>query len=510
MLQTYQTKIKDCNTEYLDEMAIFTGHIERNLFIESFIKGKSKTECKKEYIRRYGITSRQFNAIYIQLQGKVDSVLELNNLHAEELESKIKSLEKYIDKNTQKKSKLHQKLLNLEKFNPHSKKFKKTAKQYKNIKFKLHHKKRKLSNSKWKLLKIQDDILNNEIGICFGSKSLFKKQFHLEENKYRSHDEWKDDWIRERNSQFFCIGSKDESSGNQTCTCNSKGQLRLRVADNFINTYGKYIVFENIKFPYGQEVIDNAIKTYIGETKGRKPVKYCNSAISYRFIKNEHGWYINATAETDVPDIITSKEIGCIGVDMNADFISCCGVDRFGNPIEEEKVTLNMYNCSTGQVSSYIGETVKYIVNKAIQTQMPIAIEKLDFSKKKSLLGEESKKYSRMISGFSYSKFKQMLRSRAFKNGVQIIEVNPSYTSVIGQIKFMKRYGLSSHGSAACVIARRGLGFKIEKPKYDSILGDFSKFNNSKPLRSRWSSISYSIKKRYTFDDRIELLKLEV
>jgi len=121
------------------------------------------------------------------------------------------------------------------------------------------------------------------------------------------------------------------------------------VADNFINTYGKYIVFENIKFPYGQEVIDNAIKTYIGETKGRKPVKYCNSAISYRFIKNEHGWYINATAETDVPDIITSKEIGCIGVDMNAGFISCCGVDRFGNPIEEEKVTLNMYNCSTGQ-----------------------------------------------------------------------------------------------------------------------------------------------------------------
>lgn len=45
MLQTYQTKIKDYYTEYLDEMAIFTGHIERNLFLEGFIKGKSRNEC---------------------------------------------------------------------------------------------------------------------------------------------------------------------------------------------------------------------------------------------------------------------------------------------------------------------------------------------------------------------------------------------------------------------------------------------------------------------------------
>lgn len=137
MLQTYQTKVKGYNTVYLDEMAVFTGHIERKLFVESFIKGKSKTECKKEYIRRYGITSRQFNAIYIQLQGKIDSVVELNNLHAEELEGKIKSLERYIEKNSQKKSKLHQKLSNLEKFNPYSKQFKNVVKQYRNIKFKL-------------------------------------------------------------------------------------------------------------------------------------------------------------------------------------------------------------------------------------------------------------------------------------------------------------------------------------------------------------------------------------
>jgi IS605 OrfB family transposase len=490
-------------------MAIFTGHIERNLFLEGFIKEKSRNECKKEYTRKYNITSRQFNAIYIQLQGKIDSIVKLNKLHAAELEDKIKSIEKYITKDLEDKSLLHQKLLKLEKVNPHSKVFAKVVKQYRNIKFKLHQKKRKLNNCKWKLSRLQEDMANNKIRICFGSKALFNKQFHLEENKYKSHSQWKDDWIRERNSQFFCIGSKDESSGNQTCTYSSNGELRLRVAGNFEKAYGKYIVFENISFPYGQEEIDNAIKTYIGETKGGKPVKYCNSSIGYRFIKNAHGWYINATVDTDAPDIVTSKRIGCIGVDMNGGFVSCCEVDRFGNPLRKKKDIINMYNRSADQVSAAIGEAVKDIVNKAVLRQIPIAIEELDFSKKKAILGEESKKYSRMLSGFSYSKFNCMLKSRAFKYGIEIIEVDPAYTSVIGQIKFMKRYGLSPHGSAACVIARRGLGLNIEQPKYDSILGDFSKFNDSKPLKSRWAEVAYSIKKQYNYKDRIELLKLE-
>ena len=168
-----------------------------------------------------------------------------------------------------------------------------------------------------------------------------------------------------------------------------------------------------------------------------------------------------------------------------------------------------MYNRSSEQTTASIGDAAKYIVQKCIDTQKPIIIEELDFKRKKAALAERSKKYSRMLSGFAYSKFNEMLKGRAVKYGVEVIEVDPSYTSVIGQIKFMKRYGLSSHGSAACVIARRGLGFKLEKPEYDNILGDFRKYINHKPLRSRWASISFSIKKSYSFNDRIELLKLD-
>ena len=41
--------------------------------------------------------------------------------------------------------------------------------------------------------------------------------------------------------------------------------------------------------------------------------------------------------------------------------------------------------------------------------------------------------------------------------GIELISVNPAYTSQIGHHKFMKKYGISSHESAALVIGRRVL-----------------------------------------------------
>ena len=37
-------------------------------------------------------------------------------------------------------------------------------------------------------------------------------------------------------------------------------------------------------------------------------------------------------------------------------------------------------------------------------------------------------------------------------------QVNPAYSSVIGRVKFMERYGLMVHQAAALVLARRLLG----------------------------------------------------
>ena len=95
----------------------------------------------------------------------------------------------------------------------------------------------------------------------------------------------------------------------------------------------------------------------------------------------------------------------------------------------------------------------------------PIVIEKLDFRQKKAALEGESRKYSRMLSSFSYGKIKAYFVSSGYRQGVEIHQVNPAYSSVIGRVKFMERYGLTVHQAAALVVARRLLGCSERIPR---------------------------------------------
>ena len=95
----------------------------------------------------------------------------------------------------------------------------------------------------------------------------------------------------------------------------------------------------------------------------------------------------------------------------------------------------------------------------------PIVIEKLDFRQKKAALEGEARKYSRMLSSFAYDKIKAYFLSRGYRQGVEVHQVNPAYSSVVGRVKFMERYGLTVHQAAALVLARRSLGFSERIPR---------------------------------------------
>jgi len=63
-----------------------------------------------------------------------------------------------------------------------------------------------------------------------------------------------------------------------------------------------------------------------------------------------------------------------------------------------------------------------------------------------------------MLSSFSYARVRACFLSRGLRQGVEVYQVNPAFSSVIGRVKFMERYGLSVHQAAALVLARRLLG----------------------------------------------------
>ena len=70
-----------------------------------------------------------------------------------------------------------------------------------------------------------------------------------------------------------------------------------------------------------------------------------------------------------------------------------------------------------------------------------------------------------MLSSFSYGKVRACFLSRGYRQGVEVHQVNPAFSSVIGRVKFMERYGLSVHLAAALVLARRLLGCSERIPR---------------------------------------------
>ena len=110
----------------------------------------------------------------------------------------------------------------------------------------------------------------------------------------------------------------------------------------------------------------------------------------------------------------------------------------------------------------------------------------------------DSRRYGRMLSSFSYGKAKAYFISRGYREGVEVHQVNPAYSSVIGRVKFMQRYGLSVHQAAALVLARRLLGCSERIPRWRACpVGNGVQVTFAVPARKRvkhvwtyWGAIS--------------------
>ena len=272
---------------------------------------------------------------------------------------------------------------------------------------------------------------------------------------------------------FFknCKGAHHQPA---TATIGDDGTLtlRLQLPDCLAEEYGKYVVIAGVRFAYGHEQVlaalaSNAEYTAYRRRHGDKAARgtALGQAISYRFKRDAKGWRVFATTQMmDVP-VVTDRRRGAIGVDLNADHLAVADTDASGNCLKAWRVPLVTYGKSQSQAEALIGDAVASVVQYAREVGKPIVIEKLDFRQKKSALEGESRRYSRMLSSFSYGKIKAYFISRGYREGVEVHQVNPAYSSVIGRVKFMERYGLTVHQAAALVLARRLLGCSERIPR---------------------------------------------
>ncbi|ABM36636.1 IS200/IS605 family accessory protein TnpB-related protein [Polaromonas naphthalenivorans] len=435
---TYQTRpaLDAAQAVMLDAYAELYGRAERSLFAALQAGGKLN-DLKRDFLSRFGITARQFNAVRIGLEGKIDSIRQRRPELIAEAQARIKKALKVIARLTGKA--------------PGSDK--------------LHQKKRRLALLQSRLSAMQGDHESGKTRLCFGSKKLFHAQFELQANGYDSHEAWKKDWTAGRSSQFFVLGSKDESAGCQGCRAAVAGdgslKLTLRLPDA-LSGQGKRLTLIGIRFAYGHSQIVAALCTSQHVTTKTKAgvamVKRTGTALSYRFVRDAKGWRVFVSVHAKAVKVSTSAGMGSMGVDVNADHLAVAETDRFGNLIAARRIDLHTYGKSADQAKALIGDAVGALVMQARTNGKPVVIEKLNFQKKKAELEAVNRKQACLLSSFACNSIASGLKAAAFRAGVEVIEVNPAYTSVIGAVNHARIKGVSVHQGAALAIARRGLG----------------------------------------------------
>jgi IS605 OrfB family transposase len=304
------------------------------------------------------------------------------------------------------------------------------------------------------------------------------------------------------------VGSSDEVSGNQTCKASVEedGTVSLTLG---LGGNHDHLRLPGLRLAYGHDqwverilaASDEAVvsKAYQGETTrewqalladygeawgpgvvkvredefraerrvARKAVAKAGGAIAYRFKRDGYGWRIFITITNSLRTPLIDYARGAIGLDLNEGHISRVRVDAAGVLVDQHDVRLVMAGLSSGQRQALLHDISVGLVAEAVELNVPLVVETLDFAMKKRRLKDVGcAKASRRLSSFAYSQFRRILASHALRAGVALVEVNPAYTSVIGAAFHAVSNGLTVHGAAAMVIARRAMSVEETVPTY--------------------------------------------
>jgi IS605 OrfB family transposase len=182
------------------------------------------------------------------------------------------------------------------------------------------------------------------------------------------------------------------------------------------------------------------------------------------FLRRKGKYYCHITFEPEFPTGKGTKELGILGIDVNPDGIAITIIFPDGNYKYHEFIKCpEMLTASTNKRNYLAGDLAHRIVKIALRFGVAIAVEDLKFNNQ----GVDSgKKFNRLKHNFAYRKMLEAIESASLKHGVELIKVDPAYTSKIGLYKYCPQYGMDIHNGAAMVIARRAYGYKEKVPKY--------------------------------------------
>lgn len=435
-LKTFSTVLEEKNAKeiitYFDETVVDYNVLKRTaLHILRNNPDIGKNVLNALLQEKFGITKRTASSAIIEVQGVIASALALIPLNIEKLEAKIESKIKLIEKKKKEISIIHTSR-------------KTDTKRLAKLKLHIYNIYNSINRLEQKIKSFEKQLENRKPNICFGGKKLSKKDSKL--------------FMEHRDSQMNYVGAAGEQQRNQNF------QFQYVKKGNFFvlkvrRDFGKWkedrsherFVYGKCCFKYGGADLRDALCG-----------KY--TPISTSIIKRNNRYYLYVTVTLTIENdaIATRKEYGVIGIDFNKGFINICETDEKGNMVYNEKMKYPFGKSGVTKAGLHV--VIGIVKQRAIETGKSIVAEDISLEKKKrkskKAITATEKKKIKILHSMPYSIYLKILDDITFNSKIELIKVNPAYTSKIAEQKFCGRMKLNTHDGAAYTIARRGMGIK--------------------------------------------------
>jgi len=324
--------------------------------------------------------------------------------------------------------------------------------------------------------------------IVFGSRKMFE-QLNKKHLTGKSRDILRQKWEERRYGLLYSRGDKS-----------IQGNLNLRLV-NLSNQWHLRINLGDGEYVWAKVTRSVKRKTdkWIGFISSLEQAEKTGEWFPYTVrIKLRNGKiYAQFSKEEKLPEVSITKDNGVIGIDINAYpfHLAIVHTAKDGNLEKYERISLDKLLEGSSEKREYLSwQAAHQVVEIAKRERKAIVVENLE-KLPKGRRGDGLPKLRQRLQKWIYKALLQKIEIVARRNGIQVIKVNPAYTSIIGKLKYAPLYNIDKDTAGAYVIARRGLGFKERLPK------------NYKELLEDTEFISYTIAK---IEDKIANLKQEI
>ena len=304
--------------------------------------------------------------------------------------------------------------------------------------------------------------------VVFGGKRLFEKlcKNHL---TGKAREKLKKQWRELRQGTLISIGSRHEAvKGNLLLRfVELDGKLHLRI------TTGKreFVYAKVLREPSNTK--DKWLTFIAMLLESWQTQNYFAYTVELKLRDGEV--YGSVSFEIPTPEVRCTKENGVIAIDTNASpiHLAIAEVSKTGELLSYQTISLHhLLGLSQNSKDHQEWILAHQIVDLAIQKNKAIAIENLK-KLKKGRRGDGKAKLRKILHQWNAKRFLQKLKRVAMLKGVEVVEVNPAYTSVIGILKYAPQLSIDKDVAGAYVIGRRALGFEEDMPEnYEKLLKD--------------------------------------